>query len=162
MTSFNQGNTATICSGLLTSGFFPHQTHSPSLRTSHYCRDLHFPHGEAHNLVLTTLEEFALESMSFKATLLEHKPLQVLWGQGWAAQGQLTGQLSVCLGELSPVVSAKSSHIPVLASVSWLNNCKFHYTKPWQGSSLERAFQSTPPQSARAVLLTARGKLANH
>lgn len=64
-------------------------------------------------MILTTLEELALESMSFKATLLEHKPLQVSGDRGGRAQVQLTGQLNV-----SPVVSAKSSHIPVLSSVS--------------------------------------------
>lgn len=55
---------------------------SLSPKTSHYLhiyifRDFHFSHGEV-DLILTTLEELALESMSFTDTILEHKPLQML------------------------------------------------------------------------------------
>lgn len=96
---------------------------SPSPRTSHHLhiyifREFHFSHGEADGLILTTLEELALESMSFKDTVLEHKPLQVFWGQGWESTGAADWPAKRFSWGLSRVGSAKSSHIQVLSSVS--------------------------------------------
>lgn len=96
---------------------------SPSPQTSQYLhiyifRDFNFSHGEADDLILTTLEELALESMSFKDTILEHKPLQVFWGQGWESTGAADWPAKCFSWGLSRVRSAKSSHIQVLSSVS--------------------------------------------
>lgn len=63
------------------------------------------------NLILTTLEELALESMSFKDTILEHKPLHVFWGEGRESTGAADWPAKRFSWGLSHVVSAKSSHI---------------------------------------------------
>lgn len=123
MTSFNQGNTATtaqVCSLQVSSLTIPI---SPSPRTSHYLhiyisRDVHFSRGEADDLILATLEELALESVSFKDTIREHKPLQGFWGQGRESTGAADWPAKRFSWGLSCVVSAKSSYIQVLSSVS--------------------------------------------
>lgn len=118
MTSCNQGNTATICPSLLTSGFFPHHIHFPlyqdkSLPTHLRFQRFPFSHGEADDLILTTSEELALELVSFKDTILEHKPLQVFWGQAWESTGAADWPAKTFL-----LQSAKGSHIQVLSWVS--------------------------------------------
>lgn len=62
-------------------------------------------------MILATLEELALESMSFKDTILEQKPLQEFWGHEWESTGAADWPAKRFSWGLSHVVSAKSSHV---------------------------------------------------